>query len=53
MKSPRYVKSGARCPQSGIWKVVGPVTTTLPLARGDLVPDYCGKKVKWQLLYPA
>lgn len=49
----KSVHSGSKCPQSGIWKVVGTVTTTLPLARGDIVPEYCGKKVKWQLLYPA
>lgn len=45
--------SGQKCPVSGIWKVSGPVTSTQPVSRGDPMPEYCGTKVKWQLLYPC
>jgi hypothetical protein len=43
-------KSGERCPQSGIWEVVGFLTTTVSLAKGKEMPDYCGKVVVWRLL---
>jgi hypothetical protein len=43
-------KSGERCPQSGIWEVVGFLTTTVSLAKGKEMPDYCGKAVVWRLL---
>ncbi len=45
--------SGQQCPVSGIWKGLGNLTTTQPVARGDPMPLYCGKKVKWQLLNPC
>ena len=54
MESPATsAASEKKCPVSGIWKVLGNLTTTQPVARGDPMPLYCGKKVKWQLLNPC
>lgn len=41
-----------KCPVSGVWKIIGPITSTQTISKGDPMPEYCGKKVKWQLLYP-
>lgn len=46
-------ESGKKCPAGGIWKVEGEITTTRPLSKGETMPEYCGKKVKWRLLYQA
>lgn len=42
--------TGQRCPESGVWKVVGYPTTTAPIAKGNVMPPYCGKSVTWQLI---
>lgn len=47
------VESGKKCPVSGMWKIAGDITTTQPLSKDLLMPTYCGKKVRWILLYPA
>jgi len=47
----KTVESGKLCPNSGIWKVMGKLTTTVPIASGTLMPEYCEKKVRWILLY--
>lgn len=50
----REVESGKRCPVGGIWKIAGGTgTTTCPVAKGEVMPHYCGRKVKWLLLYTA
>jgi hypothetical protein len=46
-------KTGERCPESGVWKVVGNPTTTAPIAEGNTMPPYCGKAVTWQLIQYA
>lgn len=51
MNLPVTASTGAKCPVSGLWKVLGNITTTQPIARGDPMPEYCSTKVKWQLLY--
>lgn len=43
--------SGQKCPESGIWKIVGEITTTQAIMKGDQIPEYCGKKVRWIFLY--
>ena len=44
------VKTGQKCPVSGVWKVVGFPTTTAPIAIGNTMPPYNGKAVTWQLI---
>jgi len=43
-------KTGERCPESGVWKVVGNPTTTAPIAEGNRMPPYDNKAVVWQLI---
>lgn len=51
MNPPVPAYSGTKCPRGGVWKVLGNLTTTQPVSRGDPMPLYCGKKVKWKFLY--
>lgn len=44
------VRTGATCPESGVWKVVGNPTTTAPIARGNRIPPYGGSAVSWELI---
>jgi hypothetical protein len=46
-------KTGQKCPESGIWKVVGNPTTTAPIAEGNTFPPYSGKSVSWKLIQHA
>jgi len=46
-------KTGERCPESGVWKVVGTPTTTAPIAKGNVFPPYKGKAVTWKLIQHA
>lgn len=43
------VRTGERCPESGIWKVEGYPTTTAPIAKNNVMPPYAGKAVIWTL----
>lgn len=43
-------RTGERCPESGVWKVVGYPSTTAPIANGNVMPPYNGKAVTWQLI---
>ncbi|WP_454047528.1 hypothetical protein [Chryseobacterium sp. Marseille-Q8038] len=45
------IESGMACPVSGIWKTIGPLTTTIPVNEKSAMPTYCGVKVFWILLY--
>jgi hypothetical protein len=45
--------TGERCPESGVWKVVGTPSTTAPIARGNVMPPYGGKAVTWELIQRA
>lgn len=47
------VRTGQKCPESGIWKVVGTPTTTAPIAKGNVMPPYNSKAVTWQLVQYA
>jgi len=46
-------KTGERCPESGIWKVVGNPTTTAPIAKSNVFPPYQNKAVTWKLIQYA
>lgn len=55
MKKPLYtkVKTGEKCPESGVWKVVGTPSTTAPIAIGNTMPPYDRKSVTWELIQYA
>ncbi len=42
--------SGEKCQKEGKWEALGPVSTTLFLAKDQITPFYFGKKVTWRLL---
>lgn len=42
-------KTGEKCPESGVWTVVGTPTTTAPISKGNIMPPYGGKAVTWRL----
>lgn len=42
--------TGLSCPISGIWETAGSFKTTCPIAKGNKMPDYCGKRVPWKLI---
>ena len=46
-------KTGEKCPESGVWKVVGWPTTTAPIALGNIFPPYRGAGVSWRLVQYA
>lgn len=46
-------KTGEKCPESGIWKVVGTPSTTAPIAVGNKMPPYNRKAVTWRLIQYA
>ncbi|AYR29033.1 MAG: hypothetical protein EGS36_07830 [Akkermansia muciniphila] len=45
--------TGQKCPESGVWQVVGNPTTTAPIAKGNTMPPYNGKAVTWKLIQLA
>lgn len=42
-------RTGERCPESGVWEVVGTPSTTAPIAKGDRMPPYRNQAVTWRL----
>lgn len=42
--------SGALCPCSGEWEIVGVVSTSAVFSEGMLMPEYYGKQVLWMLV---
>ena len=42
-------RTGERCPESGVWAVVGTPSTTAPIAKGNVMPPYRGRSVTWRL----
>jgi hypothetical protein len=52
MKKPlrTTAKTGEKCPESGVWEVVGSPSTTAPIAIGNTMPPYSGKAVTWMLI---
>ncbi len=45
--------TGQKCPESGVWKVVGTPSTTAPIAKDNVMPPYSGKAVTWKLVQYA
>lgn len=43
--------TGQSCPASGMWESLGNFKTTVFLAKGYKMPDYCGEKVVWKLVF--
>lgn len=46
-------KTGEKCPESGVWQVVGYPTTTAPIAVGNKMPPYKDESVTWKLIKHA
>jgi hypothetical protein len=46
-------KTGEVCPESGVWRVVGPDSTKAPIAKGNRMPPYRDKAVTWELIEHA
>ena len=42
-------RTGEKCPESGIWTVVGTPSTTAPIAEHNIMPPYANKSVTWKL----
>ena len=42
-------RTGEKCPESGVWEVVGTPTTTAPISESNVMPPYGGKAVTWRL----
>ncbi len=42
--------TGRKCSHSGEWETEGRLSTIVYVSKGELMPPYCGKKVKWILL---
>ncbi len=42
-------RTGERCPESGVWAVVGRPSTTAPIAKGNVMPPYRNQAVTWRL----
>jgi hypothetical protein len=42
-------KTGQKCPESGVWRVIGTPSTTAPIAKGNTMPPYRGESVTWVL----
>ena len=47
------IRTGEKCPESGIWKSVSNPSTTIPLAKTNTAPPYSGKAVYWKLVQYA
>lgn len=46
-------KTGEKCPESGIWEVLGLPSTIAPIAVNNTFPPYDGKSVFWILVQYA
>lgn len=42
-------RTGEKCPESGVWQVVGTPSTTAPIAKGNIMPPYVNNSVTWRL----
>jgi hypothetical protein len=49
----KTASTGQRCPESGVWKVMGSPSTTAPIAKHNVMPPYGGKAVTWKLIQLA
>lgn len=46
-------KTGEKCPESGVWKVIGTPSTTAPISEGNTMPPYNNNSVTWELIQYA
>ena len=46
-------KTGEKCPESGVWAVIGYPSTTAPIAKGNRMPPYGQRAVTWKLIKHA
>ena len=46
-------RTGEKCPESGVWEVVGTPSTTAPIAEGNRMSPYKEKAVTWKLIQYA
>lgn len=44
------IGSDKKCTVSGEWEIQGSISTIVYVSKGELMPLYCGKKVKWILI---
>ena len=51
MKTPlgTKIKTGEKCPESGVWKALSTPSTTIPLAKNNVAPPYANMAVTWSL----
>lgn len=46
------VRTGDKCPKSGVWKVLGTFeTVTTAISRGNKMPQHANKSVTWRLVF--
>lgn len=52
MKKPIGTKArtGEVCPESGVWKTISTLSTTVPIAQNNRMPPYNGVAVVWELI---
>ncbi|PKH21862.1 hypothetical protein CIG19_15070 [Enterobacterales bacterium CwR94] len=48
--TPLYLNSGVAAPVSGRWTTAEMVNQTLYIERGEVLPQFNGKRVNWRLL---
>ena len=42
--------TGKKCTESGEWEIEGRISTVVYISKGEVMPTYCGKNVKWILV---
>ena len=47
------VRTGERCPESGVWESQDSKPTTAPIAKGNVMPPHGGSAVYWKLVQYA
>ncbi|CEJ69544.1 MULTISPECIES: hypothetical protein [Chryseobacterium group] len=44
------LSTGKKCTESGKWEIEGRISTAVYVSKGEVMPAYCGKNVKWILV---
>ncbi|MEN2436487.1 hypothetical protein AAH994_13805 [Weeksellaceae bacterium A-14] len=42
--------TGKKCTVSGEWEIEGKISTVTYISKGETMPAYCGRSVKWILI---
>jgi hypothetical protein len=45
-----YLMTGRKCTISGEWEIEGRISTLVYISKGEIMPAYCSKIVKWILI---